>query len=261
MSLCIIDYTLITESPGLKATQEQIQRLYQRYHFARDFVKDREVLEVACGCGIGLGYLAKVAKKVIGIDIEEKNYNIACKLYNDTSNIQIHLMDAHDLKFSDNSFDLVLLYEAIYYLKEPQKFISEVERVLREDGELIICSVNKDWEDFHPSPYTHKYFSVPELYGILKDRFKEVTIYGGFPVDKGGVKSKVISLIKHIAVNLNLIPGNLKTRAYLKRFFMGRLLPLPEKLYEGMAACEPPVQILGDRVNKDFKIIYAMAKK
>src|SRR3990172_1348395 len=129
-----VDYSSITESPNLKATQEQLARLYQRYHFARQFAKDKDVLEVACGSGIGLCYLAKVAKSVVGGDVDEKNVALAreyyvsddgCQLSANKENIKIQVMDAHDLNFPDKSFDLVLLYEAIYYLKDTEKFISE----------------------------------------------------------------------------------------------------------------------------------------
>lgn len=282
------DYSLITEAPGLKASQEQVARLYQRYHFARQFAEGQDVLEVACGSGIGLRYLAKVAKSVVGVDIDEKNVVLARKCYDlkderdkklrswedgrqnnegrprsleISDKISVDLMDAHALDFSGGSFDLVLLYEAVYYLQDSQKFVSEAERVLREDGALIICTVNKDWEDFHPSSFTHKYFSVPELYEILKNKFHKVEMYGGFPVDNKGIKNRVTSFIKRLAVNFNLIPGSLKARAYLKRIFMGKLIPLPDEVYEDMTPYEAPVPIPVDKVNKDFKIIYAVAIK
>jgi len=264
------DFALVTESPGLKASQEQIERLYQRYHFARQFAKDEDLLEVACGSGIGLGYLAEVASKVVGIDIEEKNVDLArkycvsgngCQLSANRKNIEIQIMDAHSMTFSDKSFGLVLLYEAIYYLKYPQKFISEANRVLKDGGKLIICFVNKDWKDLHPSPYAYQYFSVPELYALLKSKFQEIEMYGSFRINDSGVKNKLISLIKRAAVKFNLIPGSLKARVYLKRIFMGKLIPLPAEVYEGMAPYEPPVSIPVDKINKDFKIIYAVATK
>lgn len=254
-----IDYTLITESPGLRATREQIARLYQRYHFARQFAKSGNILEVACGSGLGLGYLAKAARRVVGGDIEERNVALARKLYQNRSNIDIGLIDAHRLPFSDRSFDLVLLYEAIYYLREPQKFVFGAGRVLKQDGALIVCTVNKDWEDFHPSPYTHKYFSVPALYGLLKNTFSEVKLYGASPVAGDGAGNSVMSLIKRLAVKFNLIPGSLRARTYLKRIFMGKLEPLPEEIYEDMITYEPPLEITADKSNKDFKIIYAVA--
>lgn len=255
------DYSSITEVPGLKATKEQLARLYQRYQFAKDLVADKDVLEIGCGAGLGLGYVARFAKKVVGGDIEEKNVSLAKQFYKNRPNITIDLMDGHHLPLSSGSFDLALLYEAIYYLKEPEKCIAEAARVLRRNGMLIICTVNKDWEDFHPSPYTYRYFSVPELYELIRKSFREVKLYGGFPVDLIGTRDEITSLIKRLAVRLNLIPGSLKGRAYLKRIFMGKLIPLPPEVYEGMAPYEPPLEIPVDKINRDFKIIYAVGRK
>ena len=257
----IPDYSLITESPGLRATREQVARLYQRYQFAREFCQNRAVLEIGCGAGLGLGYLARFAGKVVGGDIEEKNVMFAKDYYRDRQNISIDLMDAHKISLPDKSFDLALLYETIYYLKDARRCIKEITRVLKENGILIVCTVNKDWEDFHPSPYTYKYFSAPELYGLMKESFGEVNSYAGFPVGNGGVGGEIISLIKRSAVKLKLIPGSLKARVYLKRIFMGRLVPLPPEITEGIAAYEPPVEIPPNKECKEFKILYAVGKK
>lgn len=255
------DYSTITEIPGLKATKEQVARLYQRYQFAKGFSADKDVLEIGCGAGLGLGYLAKVAKKVVGGDIEEKNVSVAREYYKNRQNITMDLMDAHNILLPDGSFDLVLLFETIYYLKDPKRCIAEVARLLRPDGTFVICTVNKDWGDFHPSPYTHKYFSGPELYGLMKESFRELKLYGGFRVGNGGVGGEIISLIKRSAVKFKLIPGSLKSRAYLKRIFMGRLISLPNEITEGMAPYETPLEIPKDKVNRKFKILYAVGIK
>lgn len=256
-----IDYSRITESPGLKATREQIARIYHRYHFARKYIVGKDVLEVACGSGIGLGYLAQVANKVVGGDIDEKNVHLARRIYGSQENILIELMDAHDLPFKGETFDVVLLFEAIYYLKSPSKFVAEARRVLKNRGLLIMCTVNKDWKDFHPSPYTHKYFSVPELYYLLKkEGFSIKGIYGAFPVEKG-FKSEVVSVMKRMAVKLDLIPGSLAARAYLKRIFMGKLEPLPEMIFKDMAPYKEPVPLDFQKISQEFKIIYAVGER
>ena len=257
----VSDYSTITESPGLKATQEQVARIYQRYHFVRDLAEGKDVLEIGCGAGLGLGYLARYTKKVVGGDIEAKNISLAKQYYNGRPNITIDLMDAHNLPLPDGGFDLVLLFETIYYLNNPAKCISEGFRVLKEGGVFVVCTVNKDWEDFHPSPYTYKYFSVPELYELMKKNFQEVKLYGGFPTNTGGTKSEIASLIKRLAVKLHIIPRSLKGRAYLKRIFMGKLIPLPPEITEGMTYYEPPVPIPAERPNRNYKIIYAVAQK
>jgi len=256
-----VDYSLITEAPGLQATEEQLARLYHRYRFAKEFAKNKDVLEVACGSGMGLGYLAEVANKVVGGDIDEKNIALAKKIYQNRKNTQIELMDAHVIDHPDGSFDLVLLYEALYYLREPKKFVSEASRLLKKNGVLIVCTVNKDWADFHPSDYTYQYFSAPELYDLFKNTFPDVKLFGAFRIENKGLKNAIISVIKRAAVKFDLIPGSLKARAYLKRIFMGRLHPLPEEISEDMTPYEEPVPIPSESITQDFKIIYAVARK
>jgi len=68
-------------------------------------------------------------------------------------------------------------------------------------------------------------------------------------------------LVKRLAVKFHLIPGSLEARAYLKRIFMGKLVPLPSEITEDMIDYEPPIEIPIDKVTKDFKILYAIGKK
>ena len=59
-------YTTVTELPGSGATSEQLAMLYARYALAAGFSRGKDVVEVACGPGIGLGYLARWARRVVG---------------------------------------------------------------------------------------------------------------------------------------------------------------------------------------------------
>ena len=65
------DFSTVTEVTGNRVTQDQLERLYHRYTFAAQYFDGMEVLEVACGTGQGLGYLAKKAKLVVGSDYTE----------------------------------------------------------------------------------------------------------------------------------------------------------------------------------------------
>ena len=126
-------------------------------------------------------------------------------------------MDAHKLPLENNSFDVALLYEAIYYLPYPEKFVEEVNRVLKKEGVLIICTVNKDWSDFNPSPHSVHYFSAPELFSLLKSKFAHVELYGGFEAYAKTPKDKIISLIKRAVVALHLMPKTMKGKEKFKR--------------------------------------------
>jgi len=253
------DYSIVTELPGFKGSKEQLTRLYQRYRFARDFCKDKEVLEVACGGGMGLGYLAKVAKKVIGGDLDKEILKHPLERYDGRGKIEIKEFDAQTLPFEDKSFDVVILYEAIYYLTEPEKFVSEAHRVLRDDGVLLTCTANKDWADFNPSPYSTKYFSAQELYSLLKRKFTQIKVFGAFPVSESGVKNKIVSLIKRTAVSLHLIPKTMKGKEIFKRLFFGKLLTLPAEIEDGEFEYSPPEAISSDSPNSLYKVLFSVA--
>jgi ubiquinone/menaquinone biosynthesis C-methylase UbiE len=190
-----IDYTTVTEITGYNVTSEQLQRMYTRYKFASEFCKNKEVLELGCGSGQGLGYLAGFAKKIVGGDCDEKIVKIANEYYQ--GRVEVRQLDAHNLPFNDQSFDVIVLYEAIYYLSQPERFINESRRVLRNDGLLIICTANKDWSGFNPSPYSFKYFSANELFELLEQNgFTNITLYGNCQARNNTIKAKIISTIK-----------------------------------------------------------------
>lgn len=253
------DYSSVTEIQGSEVTLEQLSRIYRRYNTAIQYAQNRRVLEVSCGTGIGLGYLARKARSVVGGDYTENLLKVAKSYY--YTRIPLIRLDAHHLPFRNHSFDLVVLLEAIYYLGDPGQFLLEVRRVLDKNGILLISTVNKDWSEFAPSPFSTRYFSVPELRDLLRQKgFDKLEYYGAFPTKTISFSQKLVSLIRKLAVSLNLMPKTLKGRARLKRIFYGRLTPLPSEITDGMAKYIPPITIAHDSSNFEYKVIYAIAR-
>ncbi len=256
------DFSTITEAPGVGATQEQLSVLLTRYHLARQYSQGKDVLEVACGTGQGLGYMAQVANTVTGGDIDEKNVSTAKAHYQSRPQIKIDILDAHQLQFPDKSFDLILIYEALYYLERPQAFLDEVKRVLRQGGKLIISSVNKQWKDFNPSPFSTRYFSAMELKNLLMENGFSVEMLKGFHTPEKSTLSKIISLIKRTAVALHLIPKTMKGKELLKRLFLGKLTPLPSEVTDSIAVLEKLIPIQDSELIIDnYKFIYIIADR
>lgn len=252
------DYTSVTELPGSQATREQRARLYHRYHIASRYAEGKRVLEVACGAGLGLGYVARTARSVVGGDYTENLLRIAQAHYQ--GRVPLVRLDAHHLSFRDCAFDLIVLFEAIYYLGQAEQFIAESRRVLSDGGTLLIGTVNKDWSEFTPSALSTRYFSIPELRDLLTQHgFDNLEFYGAFPTTATSPKQKLISLIRRVAVTLDLVPGTLKARELLKRVFYGQLTPLKREVEDGMAELEPLVSISSECPNSQFKIVYAVA--
>lgn len=251
-------YITVTEMPGTKATKENFQMLYSRYRWASQFVSGKDVLEVACGAGQGLGYLAKKARRVVGGDIDGDIVKCAQNHYQ--GRVEIFQFDAHKLPFEANSFDVVILFEAIYYLAQPKKFLEECRRVLRKNGLVLVCTVNKDWSGFNPSSFSFKYFSIPELVNLFKEYNFDVEIFGAFPISVDSGKDKIINFVRRTAVVLHLIPKTMKGKEKLKRIFCGKLVTLPAEIEEGMAEYSPPTSIPDVSSNSQYKVLFAVAR-
>lgn len=236
----------VSDTPGTGATAEQLAMLYNRYRFVASRCRDRDVLEIACGPGFGLGYLAKYARSVQGGDIDPDLVAIAQRHYG--HRLPVRQMDALDLPFENDSLDVVAILEAIYYLPSADEFAKEVRRVLRPNGELVIVSVNREWSLFNPGAHTVQYLSCSELAELYRRHGFEPTIHVAFPDRPAGLKSRVLRGAKRAASKLGLIPENVRGKEKLKRLLYGELRPIPAEVTEGMAeerdwvpAPEPPV--------------------
>lgn len=253
------EFTTITEVPNAGATADQLRILYTRYDLAAKVAAGKEVLEVACGAGVGLGLLARVARRVAGGDIDAHNCSIAEETYRGRADIRIEHLDAQNLPFPDESFDVVVLFEALYYIPSPDAFFREARRVLRPGGSLLISTVNCRWGGFNPSPFSVKYFDAAELAEELARRGFTLEVLGGFPESAGGPAHKVIGLIRKVAVALHLIPKTMKGKEWLKRMFYGKLTPIPSDLTPGI--CTPAqLEKLGPPyAASQFRFIYVIA--
>ena len=258
-SIPSIDYTSVTELPGSRATREQQARLYHRYRTASRYAMRRRVLEVGCGAGLGLGYLGRLARSVVGADYTENLLRMAQSHYR--GRIPLVRLDGHHLPFRNESFDLVLISEAIYYFSHAENFIAESRRVLSQGGKLVICTVNKDWSEFTPSLLSIRYFSVSELKELLTQQgFSELEFFGAFPTVAVSPKQKIVSLIRRVAVTLNLVPKTLGGRQLLKRLFYGSSSPLDHEVKDGVAELYPLTRIADASRDCPYKILYALAR-
>jgi ubiquinone/menaquinone biosynthesis C-methylase UbiE len=254
-----LSFTTVTELSGSKISKQQLRRLYNRYAFAATFCGGKDVLEVACGTGQGLGYLSRTARRVIGLDIDSSILSVAKQYYSDR--ISLLRGDAQHIPILSQSIDRVICFEAIYYIPNPELFISEVRRILKPDGMVIICTANKDLEDFNPSPFSNKYFNLPELKAILDGRGFNSTFYAEDPLDSYSLSQRIIKILKRIAVKLDVIPKTMKGKEVLKRIFFGKLVDSPAEIYDGMAPLAPPVEIDACGPNRVHRVLYCVGKR
>ena len=97
-----------------------------------------EVLECACGTGLLSGVMAKRCKRLVATDFSANMLKRAQKKYGAYGNVEFEQADILQLRFPDESFDVVVAANVIHLLDEPYRALKELDRVCRTGGRLII---------------------------------------------------------------------------------------------------------------------------
>lgn len=150
---------------------------YHRYFFASGFVSGKRVLDIASGEGYGTHILAQSAAHVTGVDISPEAVANATQKYAG-DRIAFLQGSAAVIPLPDDAVDVVVSFETLEHLCEQEAMLSEIRRVLRQDGLLIISTPNKnlyrrDNDRFHVRELFRK-----EFVDLLKSRFAHVSLLG-----------------------------------------------------------------------------------
>lgn len=109
-------------------------------HHTKKYLKPTDmVLDYACGTGITTVELARSVKKIIAVDISENMINIARSKSREHGipNIEYHVIDIFSDKFIKGSFDVVLGFNILYFLKDIDKTLTRIYELLKPDGFFI----------------------------------------------------------------------------------------------------------------------------
>jgi len=113
-------------------------QLYQ--HMTRNIdIRNKALVEIGCGRGGGLLYLVKrwAPESAIGIDISKAFIKFCNRHYKEEGLTFLH-GNAQKLPLPNNSCDLAINVESSHRYENFAKFLSEVHRVLRNDGILLL---------------------------------------------------------------------------------------------------------------------------
>jgi SAM-dependent methyltransferase len=251
------DFVVLTEVAGDGVSLEQIDRLARRYYWAADYCRARTVAEVACGSGQGSGYLASQARFFTAGDFSPALLSIAAAYYR--GRVPFQRLDAQRLPYRNAAFDVVVMFEALYYIPKAELFFAECRRVLKPGGVLLIATANKDLFDFNPSPASYTYFGVVELAAALKQEGCDVAFFGDSPVGETSMRQQVLRPVKAAAVSLGLMPKSMRGKKLLKRLVFGGLTAMPAEISGATAPHVAPVALDPSVPDRKHKVIFCAA--
>ncbi len=101
-----------------------------------NYCEDKQLLEYGCGTG-GNSAFRENNTKITGIDISPEGIAAAQEAaLRSGHDIEYYVMDAENLQFEDNSFDVVIGTGILHHL-DLEEACSELSRVLRKDGHAV----------------------------------------------------------------------------------------------------------------------------
>ncbi|MDI6778016.1 MAG: methyltransferase domain-containing protein [Patescibacteria group bacterium] len=185
--------------PEANKEEEMYLEHMSRYLFASQFVKDKVVLDIACGSGYGTDLLLQAgAKKVIGVDISEESIYYCRENYKN-KNLEFVVGSVANIPLKDKSVDTVVSFETIEHVNEEDqlKFLKETRRVLKPKGLFLVSTPNPL---VYPkeNPFHLKELSLDEFKDVLADYFSAAEFFfqddvnSSYILSEGNIKKEIL---------------------------------------------------------------------
>ena len=106
------------------------------YELIRPIVRHKTVLELATGTGLIAKHIVNAAAHIEATDASPEMITKA-KRDNRSAKLHFSVQDMFRLPYANQSFDVVIVSNALHIVPQPEKALQEIKRVLKDDGTLI----------------------------------------------------------------------------------------------------------------------------
>ncbi len=151
-------------------------RCLYAYKAASEIVSGN-IIELGSGEGYGIQLLAPLSKRYLAVDKFDTNIS-------GQPNVEFRKQLLPSLSgIADNSFDFAVTFQVIEHIQDDTVFISEIHRVLKRGGILLLTTPNRSMS-LTRNPWHIREYLATELAGIVGKSFTklEVKVVFGSPV-------------------------------------------------------------------------------
>lgn len=152
-----------------------------RYRFLGPMVKNRCVLDMACGTGYGGHWMAtrEGARSVLGADLDADAVRYARGRYR-VSGLTFTQADACT-EWTEQKFTVIVSFETIEHVPAPDQMLKNVCTMLESDGTFAVSTPIRqsgDLREAPANPFHQREWSLPEFEALLLSYFSEVEWFG-----------------------------------------------------------------------------------
>ena len=172
--------------PGrTKTVEERVIDAKHRFAYAlvEEYASSTDrLLEVGFGEGYGAEIVAPWVAEYVGIEVDRESVTHAEEKYGRAS-VSFVYYDGLSLPFDDGSFDLVIAFQVLEHVPDPEAFLRGARRVARPGAPVLIVTPNRNyrvrdgerpWNRYHVREFNpeeletevRKVFDVVDIYGI-----------------------------------------------------------------------------------------------
>ena len=108
----------------------------EMYELIRPVVRHKTVLELATGTGLIAKHIVNAAAHIEATDASAEMITEA-KRDTRSSNLHFSVQDMFRLPYANQSFNVVIVSNALHIVPQPEKALQEIKRVLKDNGVLI----------------------------------------------------------------------------------------------------------------------------
>ena len=106
------------------------------YEMIQPVVRHKTVLELATGTGLIARHIVNAAAHIEATDASAEMI-LEAKRDNRSAKLHFSVQDMFRLPYANQSFDVVIVSNALHIVPQPEKALQEIKRVLKDDGTLI----------------------------------------------------------------------------------------------------------------------------
>ena len=139
------------------------------------------LLEIGFGEGYGSEIVRSCVSEYVGVEVDAAAVAHAAQRYRHPKSTFL-LYGGATLDFDESSFDLVISFQVIEHVLDPDLFLREAHRVVRGSGSVLIVTPNRNHRvDDGERPFNRYHvreFSPPELGTLMRQVFDTVEVFG-----------------------------------------------------------------------------------
>lgn len=167
---------IVTEFDSKYSKSKSFRQRFQVWDslFKKYLDVNMSVLDLGCGTGVFSFLVAEISSKIVGIDGSEKMISYCKQLAktNKVENVEFQVMEIpSDLEKISSNFNIIYSSSVFEYLDNLEITLSECNKLLKDDGFLIVSVPNSDSIFRKVEKVSFKLFKFPNYFSFVKHTF------------------------------------------------------------------------------------------